>query len=603
MKNINIHNLIIEKSTNNIGAFSSYTNKNKEVMEYINQNIPSECIELKTSEKLWYYINEIDNIQLCICGCPRKYIGLKNGYYVTCGSKKCTIESRKNTNIEKYGFENPMKNKDVVNKGKQTVLENWDNKHYMYNNEVKNKIKQTNISKYGVEYPMQNEDILQKSKESFLKNDINEINEKRVNSFKKTYNVNKEEIINKKNKTIIDKFGSVEKYKTHVQEKIKQTSIEKYGVEHFFKNQNVIDKRIQSYITNKNNKIIQDCTSLNIKFISSKYNENKTDTIFEFECQECNENFDINRQLFGFRKLSKEKICLKCNPISNGTSRSEKELYDFIIENTKEKVIYHHKISNIQLDIYVPEIKIAFEYNGLYWHSDLYKHKSYHKDKSQLCQDNDISLIHIWEDDWLYRKDIIKSIIRNRLNSEGLNRIYARKCTIKEISFNDSKIFLNENHIQGNVVSKYRYGLYYNDELVSVMTFGRNRINVSKKSNDNEYELLRFCNRKDTIIIGGASRLLKKFIKDINPIKIKSFSDRSIHNGNVYENIGFTKIGESDPNYHRIVDGFRKNRFLYRKDVLVRKGYDKNMTENEIMKSLGYYRVFDCGSSIYEMII
>lgn len=603
MKNINIHNLIIEKSTNNIGAFSSYIKKNKEMMEYINQNIPSECIELKTSEKLWYYINEIDNIQLCICGNTKKYIGLKNGYYVTCGSKECSMESRKNTNIKKYGFENPMKNKDVVNKGKQTVLENWDNKHYMYNNDIKNKIKKTNISKYGVEYPIQNEDILQKSKESFSKNDINEINKKRVNSFKKTYSINKEKIINKKKQSIIEKFDSIENYKIHVQEKIKQTSIEKYGVEHFFKNQNVINKRIQSYITNKNNKIIQDCTSLNIKFISSKYNENKTDTIFEFQCGECNESFEINRQLFGFRKLSKEKICLKCNPISNGTSRSEKELYDFILENTKNDVIYHHKISNLQLDIYVPELKIAFEYNGLYWHSDLYKHKSYHKDKSQLCQDNDISLIHIWEDDWLYRKDIIKSIIRNRLNSEGLNRIYARKCIIKEISFNDSKIFLNENHIQGNVVSKYRYGLYYNDVLVSVMTFGKNRINVSKKSNDGEYELLRFCNKKDTIIIGGASRLLRMFIKDINPIRIKSFSDRSIHNGKVYENIGFTKIGESDPNYHWIVHGLRKNRFLYRKDILVRKGHDKNMTENEIMKSLGYYRVFDCGSSIYEMVI
>ena len=119
----------------------------------------------------------------------------------------------------------------------------------------------------------------------------------------------------------------------------------------------------------------------------------------------------------------------------------------------------------------------------------------------------------------------------------------------------------------------------------------------------NAKKLIIIANRKDTIIIGGASRLLKRFIKDINPIKIKSFSDKSIHNGKVYENIGFTKIGESDPNYHWIVDGFRKNRFLYRKDVLVRKGYDKNMTENEIMKSLGYYRVFDCGSNIYEMVI
>jgi ribosomal protein S24E len=240
--------------------------------------------------------------------------------------------------------------------------------------------------------------------------------------------------------------------------------------------------------------------------------------------------------------------------------------------------------------------------DGLYWHGYEFKGSNFHLDKTNKLKTYGIRLIHIFEDEYNHKKDIVKSRIMNILGKTP-NILYARKTKIIMIDNKTSSLFMEENHIQGNVVSKYRYGLYYNDVLVSVMTFGKNRINVSKKSNDGEYELLRFCNKKDTIIIGGASRLLRMFIKDINPIRIKSFSDRSIHNGKVYENIGFTKIDESDPNYHWIVHGLRKNRFLYRKDILVRKGHDKNMTENEIMKSLGYYRVFDCGSSIYEMVI
>ena len=290
---------------------------------------------------------------------------------------------------------------------------------------------------------------------------------------------------------------------------------------------------------------------------------------------------------------SKKYDCPKC---SLRYDKSEGEVKDFINSLDIDYVENSRKIiSPLELDIYIPSHNIAIEFDGLYWHSEEHKPNDYHLNKTKLCIGNGIRLIHIFEDEWLNKKDIVKSRLKNLLGLTP-NRIYGRKTQIKDVSAKDSNKFLNFNHIQGNVNSKVKLGLYIDDELVSLMTFGNLRKVLGNKHNDNSYELLRFCNKLETNVIGGADKLLKHFVKNYQPKKIISYADRRWSQGDLYDKLGFNHIHNSTPNYFYVVNKKREYRFKYRKDVLVKEGYDENKTEKQIMLDRGIYRIYDCGT-------
>jgi hypothetical protein len=254
-------------------------------------------------------------------------------------------------------------------------------------------------------------------------------------------------------------------------------------------------------------------------------------------------------------------------------------------------------ISPNQLDIYIPSKKLAIEFNGLYWHNELHVDKNYHLNKTELCEKLGIQLIHIFEDEWLYKEDIVKSRLRNILGLTE-NKIFGRKCIIKEITPKESKEFLNKNHIQGSVNSKIKLGLYYEGELVSLMSFNHIRNN----SNDNSYDLVRFCNKLNTNIIGGADKLLKYFINNYKPKQIISYADRRWSQGNLYEKLGFNFIHYSKPNYFYIIGKNRKHKSNFKYKLLVKQGFDKNKKEHQIMIDRGIYRIYDCGVKKYELL-
>ena len=173
-------------------------------------------------------------------------------------------------------------------------------------------------------------------------------------------------------------------------------------------------------------------------------------------------------------------------------------------------------------------------------------------------------------------------------------KIYARKCDLRKVKPSDAREFLENNHIQGFSNGVYAYGLYYNGELVSLMTFGKQRINLGGKICDGCYELVRFCNKLNTNVVGGASRLFKAFLDEFNPINIVSYSDKRWSTGNLYDILGFIHDHDSKPNYFYVINGKRENRFKYRKDKLLKEGYTGN-TEHEIMLERGIFRIYDCG--------
>ena len=265
---------------------------------------------------------------------------------------------------------------------------------------------------------------------------------------------------------------------------------------------------------------------------------------------------------------------------------------NFPFETTNRKIL-----NKEELDIVFPTKKIAIEFNGLYWHNELFVDKNYHLNKTIKSQERGFDLIHFFEDEWLYKPDIVKSIIKNKLGLTS-ETIYARKCIIKEIGGQNSRDFLESNHIQGNVNSGVKIGLFYENRLVSLMTFSKGRILMGGKPN--EWELTRFCNLININVIGGASKLFKYFIQKYQPEMIVSYSDIRLFNGNLYKKLGFISKSQSKPNYWYVKGGLRYHRFNFRKSVLLKEGYDPNKTEREIMFERKIYRIYDCGNIRWE---
>ena len=299
--------------------------------------------------------------------------------------------------------------------------------------------------------------------------------------------------------------------------------------------------------------------------------------------------------------LAKKQGCPKCSSIGSKQESFIKDIldeYNVIYKNNDRKML-----NGKELDVFIPNKNIAIELNGIYWHNEKFVENNYHLEKLNNCIDNKIKLLQFFEDEVNDKPNIVKSMVINVIG-ETKNKIYGRKCVIKELTYKESKYFLNENHIQGNCMSLIRYGLFYNNELVSIMTFGRLRNNLGNKiKKEGEYELLRFCNKLNTTVIGGASKLLKHFINNNSVLSIISYCDRRISDGELYNKLGFSFIQNSKPNYFYTSKNKRVNRYNYRKDILVKEGFDSNKTEKEIMKERGIYRIYDCGTKLFKLVL
>jgi len=290
------------------------------------------------------------------------------------------------------------------------------------------------------------------------------------------------------------------------------------------------------------------------------------------------------------------KSCLSCSLLE---TKPEIEIKN-MLKNHKIAYVENERtiLNGKEIDIYLPDYKIGIEYNGLYWHSNLFKEKKYHINKTNDCENNNIQLIQIFEDEWVNKKSIVESILKSKVGIFQ-NIYYARKCIIKKIDSKIASKFLKENHLQGNVGSNVKLGLFHEDNLVSIMTFGKKRIVMgNKKNNNGEYEMLRFCNKLNTQVVGGASKLLKYFIKFYKPELITTYADRRYSNGSLYLKLGFKHEYNTQPNYYYFKKNslIREYRYKYRKNVLVNSGHDSAKTEHQIMNDAGFLKIYDSGN-------
>lgn len=429
------------------------------------------------------------------------------------------------------------------------------------------KSKSISLLKYGVESKSQLEE-----------------NKKRVSELNKANSAKRTE---KRNKTNMERYGTCNFINS---DKAKKTIVKKYGS---VENYNIeMGKKRKERFKNASEKFCEenDCSMFSEIFeIGTKHRDITINWCLK----------QTNVKLLTFENVSYIRNCDipiineeldKIGKNYSHSSKDEQNLVNFIKSIYSDEIIENDRkiIFPKELDIYIPNKKVAIEFDGLYWHSTEHqKNKNYHLNKTISCEKKGIRLIHVFEDEWKCKQDIVKSIISSSLGIYK-EKIFARKCEVKEIDDFIFRKFCNENHIQGECNSSERLGLFYNGELVQCVGFGKSRFTR------NETELLRMVTKLNTQVIGGFSKLMKHYNKECI-----SYVDRRLFNGNGYLSSGFEKILTNKPNYYYTKKFERFYRMNFTKKNIAKKfpkEFNKSLTEEQNMEKLGYHRIYDCGT-------
>jgi len=388
-------------------------------------------------------------------------------------------------------------------------------------------------------------------------------------------------------------------------EKRKKTNLSKYGVE-FHSQRSDVKELIKAALSSKREQIRENTKKKWLENLGTETPQNKH---LSEECKRILSSKDELEKLY-LSGLSSEEIAnkLECSPtlvllnlhkyeikLRENKSGLEIQVSEFlnslrIVYETNKRIL-----DGKEIDFLINNFGI--EMHGVFWHSSnplcnktTPKESTYHLDKFKQSTKLGIKLIQIFEDEWLNRREACESII---LSSLKLNeRIFARSTEVRIISSKEAKLFCEKYHISGGVYSKFNIGLFFNDSLISVMTFSKSRFEKDKTT----WEIIRYCTKKGITVVGGASKLFSKFLKEISPVMVISYSDNRVGSGNVYNALGFKKLKEIPPGYNWVVNGKRMNRVLFQKSKLKDyENFDPNKTEKEIMFEQGHRILFDAG--------
>lgn len=449
-------------------------------------------------------------------------------------------------------------------------LENYNQPRRFCNSKCANqhestqkKIDKTKRKRYGDDYSI----VLYKKQEAYFLEKYGVTNPGAV-----------PEVKAKREKTCLERYGMVTGCRTpKANEKRLKTNIEKYGVDHVSKNKTVILKQKATTKENTYDVFKKFISSLNIEMMSS-YEEYLKNDIVKYRCNNCGTEYEgvISYSCQNFEK------CPECCKIQPNVSSYEHEISNFIKELGFEVELSNTSlISPKELDIYIPEKKIAIEFDGIFWHSS-YKLKDplYHLKKTQACEELGIQLLHIFENEWRdeTKQNIVKRIIKSKL---GLYNqiIYARKTILKELSIEEYKEFLNQNHIQSYKEASTRLGLFFENELISCIGIESN-------------EIVRFCNKIDFNVVDSVN----VFLKDFDELFINV--DLRYSNGSEYEACGFEIVEQTEPEYFYVTNNGLELKEIYNHYVLENKLeiFNEELSEQENMEINKIYRIYDCGN-------
>jgi hypothetical protein len=479
--------------------------------------------------RMWHVVNDVWEIPKCTTCANEQYYSLKNKKYIDhCLS--CFKQYRpdrdlaKQTMQQRYGASTTFESPLLKSKAENTNIERYGHKSPFGNNLVKEKIKSTNIEKYGKPYYT-------------LTNTLITLN-KNLHINKDSY----DDIVEQRTNTIIEKYD-----RTHYNLiKYSDDTIAKINDREWLYEMIVV-RAIPAY------KLCQD-------FLEGYDDSSLWVRLKKFGIEPNYENFKSYAEIELGEVLDTIGIAYESN------SRKYAPPYE--------------------LDIYIPKYNLAIEYCGLYWHSDSKKDKIYHKRKYDICKNNGIRLLTIFEDEWINHKHIVIDKIKHIVNKSNSPRVYARKCTIETITKLDKKIFFDNNHIQGDGPSSINIGLINNGHIVAVMGI---IVNAGR------YVLNRYAT--DSIVVGGFSKLLSFFRKSHIDKPLITFADLRWSQGDLYHSTGFIMDKIIPVDYSWVKGNYRYHKFNFRHSGMKLKlnNYDSSLSEDANMRNNGYRKIWDCG--------
>ena len=480
--------------------------------------------------------------------------GFVKGKLMSDEEKLRQLSKRKETLLARYGVDNAAKSREIYEKVKKTNLERYGVEYSAQADVVKEKIKTTNLKKYGVECSFQAEVVKEKikatnlerygvdnpSKSDIIKTMIVESNRKNLGV---DYPMQSKDVMDKSRVTSFEKYGTEYPNQSDiVKQHIKESNLEKYGVERPAQSDEIKRKTIE---TNRKRYGV-DYTCL---VFSGKYKGNDS---------------SYNRS---FAKLLDD-----VGIVYEREFLLEKYSYDFKVGNTLIEInptATHNTHFN-------PYGKNRIDVN-------------YHRDKSELARDSGYNVIHVfdWDD-----TDKVINLLKHR------DTVYARNCDVRVVNDIDTNKYLDMYHLQGTCRGqKIRLGLYHNNQLVSLMTFGKSRFNKNC-----EYELLRYCSHYN--VVGGSEKLFKYFVDNYKPNSIVSYCDTSKFSGKVYDMLGFKidTINSSSCHWYSVKENRHITDNLLRMqgyDRLFKESHGKGTSNEELILNRGYLPVYDCGQATY----
>lgn len=515
-----------------------------------------------------------NTIPKCHCGTPLRWKDVDYYTYCSpkCGNKSPVVRQKITQTCEKkYGYATPGQNVEIkkkisrtltakpktkrkpmsaitkhrsVEKRKQTCRERYGVDHISQSELIRAKTEQTNIERYGVKNGAQSSIAKKKQKTLWIE----------YKTGKKT---------RKKQAKWTDELKKEATYKRI------NSSIEKYGVPH----------PTQTHYSPNVLRVIDDEKKLR-------------DELMHKSMQQLATELGISPYPI-YQRMQKWNIKTKFH----ASSYFEQEVVDFI-KCVDPASIVHRNVRTIispkELDIFMPTSKFAIECHGAFWHSDRIQYPiENHQLKSVLCQQKGVRLFQIWDFEWKNKQDIVQSMIRHKLNASI--KLNARKCEVREVSSQHAIEFFDKTHLQGACASSIQLGLYYQNELVMCVSFGKPRF--TKKA---QWELLRMSNKLNHCVVGGSAKLFKAFQRQYHPSSIISYANRMFSTGEVYRNLGFNYLRTSKPGYFYTNDFLTvHHRTKFQKHKLVKNGADSSKSETEIMTELGYSRIFDAGHDVF----
>lgn len=480
----------------------------------------------------------------------------------SCGDKECSAKKKKETNIKLFGTEHYFQSDKFQKQSETTNLLKFGSSKYFNSDDFATKRKRTMKSKYGVENPMQDSDIQKKQQKTCLER-------YGVDNYAKTQEFADREISEqtemskaKRQATCLSKYGKISFAQTdeYWAGRIK-TCQDKFGTDHPHQNEEVRAKFIQTML--------------------DKYGVENYAQTEEFKTkykQLCMERYGVPNPL-----------CLQDN---RQYGKAQQELADWINSFGFNFKTDYSILDGKELDLYDPSLKLAIEYCGLFWHTELSpqpRTRNYHYEKYKKCLKKGIRLITIFEDEWKYRRPQCENILKSILGIQD-KTFYARNCDVKEVI--DSNFF-EQYHIQGHGrLTIITFGLWENNELIGAMSLGRHH----RKSKD--LVLDRLCFANGIRIVGGASKLFsvcKKWAKMHGYDKIITWSDNRWSAGNVYPQMGFALDANlpQDYSYVELSKPYKRISKQSQKKSTVKCPVGK--TEKEFATERGLARIWDCG--------